>query len=140
MAHPPKKDEESTSSIPQKILGALSDSSKTIGELSAATGIHRVTISKHASVLHADGKLDCKSIGKAKIYSLKADEKKEAVVVAEKKPTSKEKKTAAAAGKKERNKSLDAAVRSLIAVELFKKKVISEDEMAQISGVREETG
>jgi DNA-binding transcriptional ArsR family regulator len=108
--------------VQKKIVDALADSSKTISDLSKATGIHRVTVSKHAGLLEANGVLKHQQVGKAKVYSLNKKGKK--------------------VGKPKREKrkprgDQERIVRKLVARELLKKKIVSKEEAVEIAGVPE---
>ncbi|VVB67627.1 Bacterial regulatory protein, arsR family [Candidatus Norongarragalina meridionalis] len=117
---PLEEEEMATEPVQKKIMEALGNSPKTIVELAKATGIHRVTISKHASIMEAAGIVSHKTVGKAKIYSLKSGKK--------------EKVTKTAKSEKPREE-LEPLVRKLTARELAKRKIVPMDEAVEIAGM-----
>ena len=119
-AVPPEEEEMASEPVQKKITDALGTSPKTIVELAKATGIHRVTISKHASIMEAAGLVSHKTVGKAKIYSLKSGGKAKTA-----KPTRSEKP----------REELEPLVRKLTARELAKRRIVPMDEAIEIAGL-----
>jgi len=120
-AVPPVEEEMASEPVQKKITDALGTSPKTIVELAKATGIHRVTISKHASVMEAAGIVSHTAVGKAKIYSLKGGGGK--------------RKAAKPAKNEKPREELEPLVRKLTARELAKRRIVPMDEAVEIAGM-----
>jgi biotin operon repressor len=45
----------------------------SIKEIAGRLGVSRVTVSKYVAVLEAEGKIECRIVGRAKLYRLKQD-------------------------------------------------------------------
>ncbi len=62
-----------TNEVEEKILVALkkSDFGLTIEQVSNEIGINRITASKYLAVMEVKGILECRIIGRAKLYSRK---------------------------------------------------------------------
>jgi Mn-dependent DtxR family transcriptional regulator len=66
--------------IKEKILGELKQVyplDLSIKEIARRLGVSRVTVSKYVAILEAEGRVECRVVGRAKLYRLKQDIRRE---------------------------------------------------------------
>lgn len=60
--------------VKERVLGLLKKVyplDLSIKEIAGRLGVSRVTVSKYVAVLEAEGKIECRVVGRAKLYRLK---------------------------------------------------------------------